>query len=167
MAQPGKKKPPKKLPHLNVRLAWLSKELQKAISDVRVVENMAEKFKITQAMAKRYLDELYAHWEAIAAPEKSRARHRVIDILYRAVEGAEEHFQFGAVVQAADKLARVHGLYEPDKITVSVAGSVALGGPDEAKLTQRMHELLNNPTIRDKARKLGLDLDAIDPPSES
>jgi hypothetical protein len=163
MAAPKK---PKKLPHLNVRLAWLSKELQKPKSDHLVIEDMATQFKITASMAKKYLDALYAHWEAVAAPEKSRGRLRVIDILYRAIEGSEAHFQFSAMVNAADKLARLHGLYEPEKLQVSVSGNVAVDGPEPNMLEQRLRALLSNPAVRERARKLGLDVDEIETPPQ-
>lgn len=156
------KKTPKKLPHLNVRLAWLSKKLAEPVSDVRAVEAMVAHFKITPTMAKRYLDALYEHWEAVAAPEKARGRHRVLEILYRAVEGSEQHFQFSAMVNAADKLAKLYGLYEPEKVQVDVRGAVDLGGPNESALAKRMRDLITNPQVRDRARKLGLDLNDLD-----
>lgn len=145
----------------NQRMAWMASQLGLLKSNSRVVQEAMSTFGISLQTAKKELAEVYEHWSSFSKENAEADRHKVLEALWESVDQARQQFNYNAVIAGLREIARIQGNYADQKIKLE--GSVnTTGSPASAVVRSRIQALANDPKIREKALKLGLDLDKID-----
>lgn len=119
------------------RIEFTILQLQRTVREATVVEVLAAKYGITHRQARRYVRKA---WDVI---RERRGVTRPFDVerMEQMFEALVEHAisagpvpgALSAAVTAADRLAKIRGVYAPEK----VQGTVVVGGttPDLSKLS--------------------------------
>lgn len=151
-------------PKRNIRLAWYARNIGEMKSNGAIVDEATALFKISATTARKELAEVYERLAAFDRANTGAARSKVLEALWRLAAMAEAGLDFRAAVVALDKIAKVSGLHQPDRESIS-DGAIADDGmptPKAGTVRDRIRQLARDPSVRERAKKLGLDMDTID-----
>lgn len=103
------------------RIEFAIEELERHIRESTVVKNCAIRFKVSQRQAREYVRRAWLLIRERRGATKEFDVHRMEqtfeELLLVALEKAEEEPRvLGAAVQAADRLAKIRGVYQPDRV---------------------------------------------------
>lgn len=145
----------------NQRMAWMAGELGKLRSNSAIVQEAMSIFGLSLQTAKKELAEVYEHWASFSRENAEADKHKVLEALWASVESARQAFNFNAVIAGLREIAKIQGSYAPEKVTLDGVVSTN-GAPAANTVRSRIRALMEDPKIREKALKVGLDLDKID-----
>lgn len=153
---------PPKASDKNTRLAWMSGRLGAYVSNAKIISEACSLFGIAVSTARTELAEVYAHWATFSRENQEADRHKVLEALWVAVEEAQQGHNHHAVIAGLKEIAKIQGSYAPEKIKLEGGVTMSSGAPAPGTVRARMAALMADPKLREKALKLGLDLDAVD-----
>lgn len=135
-------------------------------SNGAIIDEACDRFKLSRQTVQRELGEVYERLAQFDRANVGAARSKVLEALWRLAGMAEVALDFRAAVVALDKIAKVSGLHQPDKESLSEGPAVDPSQPTPKANTvrDRIRALARDPSVRERARKLGLDMDTIDVP---
>lgn len=150
------------------RLAWVEEQLRKCRSHYLIEQDGSKQFGVTRRTIRYWIMIVYQEWEEISRETRPFARIRMLaafeDFYLQAMErgivqaDGTVNPDYKAALQALDRLSRLEGCYEPEKLTIETTGS-NLKSPDAIK--SRIAELLKNPEIAARLDKLGIKLSGV------
>jgi hypothetical protein len=117
-----------------------------------IEQELASEFKVTRDTVRRWITIVYAHWAKEADQTRPHARQRLREGFLRFYDQAMAAGDLKSAVQALDRLARIDGAYEPERIEVDT------GTPFRTLDTfdSRMAQLAQNPEVRAALAARGL-----------
>jgi hypothetical protein len=157
MSRHSKKTDPKH----NARLAWLATQYMKGRPDASVITEMMQVFApVSEKTCRAELKELYQRFSEINDENIPLARDKLMELTYTMIEECRNALQLGPAVNALKLYAQISGvLTDKVKLDQTVHTDPA---PKADTVRDRISTLMDNPEIKKKAQKLGLDLDDID-----
>lgn len=146
----------------NLRLAWFSQRLCSGASDALIIAEAVVKFRISQATARKDLTEIYTRWTNIDLDNAHMHKAKFMELGMELMDELRSNLQFGPAVNHFKTLAQISGVLGDGKVRVSDGESSTQPAPSADVVRSRISELANNPKVREKALKLGLDLSNLD-----
>lgn len=123
-----------------------------SLPHAEIARRMTRKYGMPPSTTQAVIARCYAHWEKIAQNETGRdtKRAKMRETLGLLMDRALAIMDVKSAVVAADRIAKLDGLYAPEKIELG-DGTVAQSEPDRVR--ERMREL-----IQKHGEKIGLRL---------
>lgn len=150
----------------NLRRSWLAQRVGTTETDSTLVAQCAAVFKVSELTVRKDLKWVYDRWiqiDAEMAPmHKARFMELGFTILQEARDAAKDplqHSTFAPVVAQFKNLAVLSGVMRDGLQGSQAPASVGETRPQDLTLRERISQLKNNPAVRERAMKLGLDLD--------
>ena len=152
----------------NIRRAWLAERLGNGKSDAENIQHCALLFRVSETTVKKDLAAIYDRWMEIdrelAPKHKAQFMELGLKILEEARSAANDPTtpaNFGPVVAQFKTLAIISGALTEKPATVQIVDSK----PSDQAMRDRIEKLKADPKIRERAMKIGLDLDNTEKPT--
>lgn len=148
-------KSPKRLDR--VKLIATEKLLRECKAHSVIEEKLSQTYGVTRRTVRDWIMLVYAEWDRVAKATAPHARTRMRaafeDFFAKAMDedATEKGPDYKAALQALDRLARLDGVYEPERLTIET------GTPfkDVDSLKARMADLLTRPDIQAALASMG------------
>jgi len=147
-------------PKRNAQLAWLSEAICKGRTDVNIILEMMQIFPgVSEKSAREMLKELYQRYSEINSENMPEQRNKFLELGFTLLEEMRNAFQYGPAANHFKTLSQISGIMI-DKVSVdqTITDTTA---PKADVLRDRISKLSNDPKIRERAKRLGLDLDDV------
>lgn len=146
----------------NIRRAWLAERIGSTDSDAKLVELGAGIFKVTEATMRSDLKAIYERWAEIDAENAPMHKARFMElgmaILAACRDAGAKSFNYSSTVSQFKTLAQIAGVLSDGSRGGSGVDNSSTQPSDNA-IKSRIEKLSKDPKIRERALKLGLDLD--------
>jgi hypothetical protein len=150
----------------NIRRAWLAQRIGQGKSDAENIALCASTFRVSEKTAKQDLSAVYDRWIEIdreMAPKHKAAYMELgLAILQEARDAAKDPASgssFAPVVAQFKTIAVMAGVMQEGMKSQSSAPASGDSRPSDQTVRERISALKDNKEVREKAMKLGLDLD--------
>lgn len=150
----------------NIRRAWLAERIGDGTSDAKLIGLCAATFKISEATARKDLAEVYDHWidvyEQMAPGRVAQFMELGLKLLEECREAGGKSLQYGPAVAQFKNLAIMAGVMREGlmgKQSEASGAGPASTRPSDEVIRERLSALKKDPGVRERALKLGLDLD--------
>lgn len=147
----------------NARLAWLSQEICKGKTDAQTVFDCMAVFPpASEKTVRADLKEVYQRYSEINEDNLPEQRVKFLELGYALLEEMRNAMQLGPAANQFKTLANIAGVVtDVSKVQVDQTINSA-PAPKAETVRSRIAQLSSDPKIREKAQKLGLDLDDIE-----
>lgn len=141
--------------HTPERLALVEAALRCLTSHHVIEERFSKEWKIQKRAVREYVTAVYRAWaeQAEASKDFRREQMRIAfqDFYEKTmrVDATEKGPDFKAAVTALDRLCKLEGVYEPDKVFVDGPGA---SFKNAEQIRERITELLKNPEVAAQLR---------------
>lgn len=141
------------------RLEAVERMLRECQSHSVIEQILAARFGVTRGTVRLWIHEVYKQLgeqaEDLRPFAREKLREAFVEFYQRAMAptATEKGPDYKAALQALDRLARLDGCYEPEKLVID-AGQGSYRTAEHVK--SRMEELLQNPEILEKMKALGI-----------
>lgn len=145
----------------NARLAWLAQNICKGQTDAQIVIGLMAAFPgVSEKTARMELREIYQRFSDINAENAPDQKTKFMELGFQMLEEMRQGFAHGPAAQHFKTLATIAGVVQ-EKVQVdqTVNSSPA---PKADVVRDRISKLSSDPKVKERAKKLGLDLDIIE-----
>jgi hypothetical protein len=150
----------------NIRRAWLAQRIGQGKSDAENIALCAATFKVSEKTARQDLSAVYDRWIEIdremAPKHKAAFMELGFSILKEARDAANDPASgstFAPVVAQFKNLAIMSGVMRDGLASKTDTPAGGDSRPNDQTVRERISALKENQAVREKAMKLGLDLD--------
>jgi len=151
----------------NIRRAWLSEKLASSEkdygTDAKLVSAGAALFSVTEQTMRKDLNAVYERWAEIdlenAPFHKAKFMELGMEILQDCREAGAKSLNYSSTVAQFKTLAQIAGILAENSKAQSQDMGSNQSQPSNQIIQSRIEKLRNDPKIRERALKLGLDLD--------
>lgn len=149
----------------NARLAWLAMRVDKGETDAQKILGLMAAFPGTsEKIARAELNEIYQRWADINSDNMTHQKEKFMELGFALLEKMDKAMQYGPAANQFKTLASIAGVVtEKSQVDQTVAQGVP--APKADVVRDRISKLLNDPKIKERAKKAGLDLDEIKDPT--
>jgi hypothetical protein len=148
----------------NIRKAWIASRLSEGMSDAQLVALGAVIHKVAESTIRKDLSDVYNRWMEIYEENEPQRLAKFMElglaILAECRDAGQKTLNFSSAVSQFKNLAIMAGVMREGLLGKTEANA---GGdysrPTNQDVLERLAELKKNPEIRDRAMRLGLDLD--------
>lgn len=145
----------------NARLAWLAQEICKGQTDAQIIIGLMAAFPGTsEKIARQELREIYERFADINSENLPDQKVKFMELGFQMLQEMRDAFAHGPAAQHFKTLATIAGVVD-QKVTVDQTVT-QVSTPKAEVVRERISKLANDPKIRERAQKLGLDLDEIE-----
>lgn len=151
----------------NARLAWLAQRVGLGETDAQTILGLMGAFPGTsEKTARAELKEIYQRFADINNDNLADQKMKFLELGFEMLKEMRSAMQLGPAANMYKTLAGVAGVVT-DQSKVQVDQTVAQGvpAPKADVVRDRISKLLNDPKIKERAKKAGLDLDEIKDPT--
>lgn len=145
----------------NARLAWLAQSLGKGQTDAQTIIGLMAAFPGTsEQTARAELKQVYQRFADINADNLPEAKQKFLELGFLMLDEMRNALQLGPAANHFKTLASIAGVVTEKsqaQVDNSISGHPA---PKADTVRDRISKLSQDPKIRERAKKLGLDLDA-------
>jgi hypothetical protein len=146
----------------NARLAWLAQNICKGQTDAKIVIGLMAAFPGTSEKTARVeLREIYSRFSEINAENMPEQKVKLMELAFDLLEQCRQNMQLGPAVNQFKTIAQMSGVIT-DKVQVDQSSSGGTPAPKADVVRDRISKLANDPKIRERAKKLGLDIDDVE-----
>lgn len=144
----------------NARLAWLAQEICKGQTDAQVIINCMAAFTgVSEKTARAELREIYQRFSEINADNLPDQKTKFLELGFVMLQEMRQNLQLGPAANHFKTLANIAGVVT-DNSKVSSTSEVNLtSAPKADTVRSRIEALRSDPKVRERAKKLGLDID--------
>ncbi len=146
----------------NARLAWLSQEICKGLTDTQIILGLMAAFPgVGEKLARAELKEIYNRFADINNENLGNQKVKFLELGFTMLSEMRQNMQYGPAANHFKTMAGIAGV-TTEKIAVdqTVTNNTPAPGPDVVR--DRITKLQNDPKIRARAIKAGLDIDDLD-----
>lgn len=148
-------------PKRNARLAWLSQNIIKGRTDASIILEMMQLFPpVSEKTCREELKELYKRYSEINEENLPEQKSKFLELGFLYMEEMRNGFQYGPLANLFKTMATIQGVLT-DKVKLDQSITVE-PGPKVDIVRDRISTLMNDPKIKERAKKLGLDLEEIE-----
>jgi hypothetical protein len=147
------------------RRAWLSERIGNGSSDASLVALAAATFKVSEKTIKKDLSWVYDRWMSIweetQPAQVAKFMEMGLELLEECRDAGRKTASFGPAVQQFKTLAIMAGTMR-DGLSPNRSSEPAQAGdtrPSDDVVRERIASLKNDPKVRERAMRAGLDLD--------
>ena len=145
----------------NARLAWLAQNVGKGKTDAKIViECMAAFPGVSEKTARAELKEIYQRFAEINLENLGDQKVKFLELGFEMLQEMRSALQLGPAANHFKTLASIAGVVT-EKTQVDQTVNTGTPAPAAETVRNRISQLTNDPKIRERAKKLGLDLDNI------
>lgn len=145
----------------NARLAWLAQNICKGQTDAQIVIGLMAAFPQTsEKTARAELREIYQRFGDINSENAVDQKTKLMELAYAMLQDMRDGFAHGPAAQHFKTIAQMAGvLQEKVQVDQTITTTPA---PKADVVRDRIGKLANDPKIKERAKRLGLDLDDIE-----
>ena len=151
----------------NIRRAWLSERIGDGTSDAKLVALGAATFRVSESNIRKDLAAVYERWAEIYEDTQPGRVAQFMELgfslLQECRDAGSKTLHYGPAVAQFKTLAVMAGVMR-DGLLGKQAETPQSGNsrPTDEVVRERISALKQDPSVREKAMKLGLDLDTED-----
>lgn len=146
----------------NARLAWLAQEICKGLTDAQIVIGLMAAFPGTsEKIARQELKEIYQRFSEINSDNLQDQKAKFMELGFTLLAEMRAGMQLGPAANHFKTLATMAGVIT-EKVAVDQTVSNGPVAPKADVVRDRISKLANDPKIRERAKKLGLDIDDVE-----
>lgn len=144
----------------NARLAWLAQSICKGQTDAQIVLGLMTAFPGTsEKLARQELRDLYQRFSDINADNLPEQKVKFLELGFQMLDDMRQGFAHGPAAMHFKTLAAIAGVNTTDKLVVDQTVSTS-PAPKPETVRDRLAKLTQDPKVRERAKKLGLDIDS-------
>jgi hypothetical protein len=145
----------------NARLAWLAQRVGKGETDAQTIVGLMAAFPGTsEKLARSELKEIYQRFADINSENLPEQKVKFLELGFQMLEEMRAALQLGPAANHFKTLASIAGV-ATEKTQVDQTVVQGAPAPNASVVRDRISQLSSDPKIRERAKKLGLDLDEI------
>lgn len=151
-------------PKRNARLAWLANNIVKGRTDASIILECMTAFKCSEQVARADLKAIYQRYADIHTENLPEQKVKLLEVAWQMLDDMRAGYAFGPAANQFKTIATMLGtLTEGGKQDNSPTEQTT---PKPDIVRDRISLLLRDPKVREKAQRLGLDLDKASDSSE-
>lgn len=145
----------------NARLAWLAMRVGKGETDAQTILGLMGAFPGTsEKTARAELKEIYQRFADINNDNIADQKNKFLELGFEMLQEMRTAMQLGPAANHFKTLASIAGV-ATEKSQVDQTVSQGVPAPKADVVRDRISTLMNDPKIKERAKKLGLDLEEI------
>jgi hypothetical protein len=123
------------------REAEVSRLLSQCVPSAQIREYLSAKWKCKPDQVQKAINEVYFRWSKLPAQDRESRREQMREAFFAFYQRAMKAGSHGPAVTAMDRLCKLDGLYQPDRIEVAEGVGQSLPESDPSKIRQRIVDL--------------------------
>lgn len=145
----------------NARLAWLAMQVGKGKTDAMLVLECMGAFPgVSEKTARAELKEIYQRFSDINSDNLAEQKVKFLELGFEMLEEMRAAMQLGPAANQYKTLAAISGVAS-EKSQVDQTVSVGTPSPKAETVRDRIGKLINDPKVRERAKRIGMDIDDI------
>lgn len=147
----------------NARLAWLSQEICKGQTDATIILGLMAAFPGTsEKLARSELREIYQRFSDINEENIPSQKTKFLELGFTMLGEMRAAMQYGPAANQFKILAGIAGVTTEKTQLDQTTHSSATPAPKSDVVRSRLDKLMNDPKVKERAKRMGLDLDDVE-----